>query len=201
MGRGWIRCSLPIVALCLAACAGAKKEEAATVEPQSYGDPLLDRYASNFRYEQSDDGSTRISSDQRSSFEGAQAQGLGKEFSTKRFATEERAKEPWWGKQDYTGNKSWDGGKSANEAGRESRFGSMKPHDAGKVARGSGERYQTGTYATRQAREAGAKRLDKTEDVLTSNRRATYPEPYIIGWEKQRELSVEQTKGMLGRGE
>ncbi len=188
---------LLVAAGLFAGCAG---EREVTVEQKSYGDPLLDKYAGNFRYEKSDDGSTRIVSEQRSEFEGAHAQGWGKDFSTRRFATTERAREPWWGKQGYSATKAWDGGKTANEAGSQSRLGALHAHDAGKAAPGTSNRYDTGTFATRRAREHSSKRLAKTPDALTAGKRETYPAPYVIGWEKQRELSVEQIKGILGRG-
>lgn len=185
----------------LAGCAGDKQEPATTTVQKSSGDPLLDRYASSFRYEKSPDGSTRIVSDKRSEFEGAHAQGYGQQYGTKDFKTKEQARKPWWGSKEYTQAQAWDGVKSAHETGQTSPHGSRRPTEAGQVADGSSTTYDTGAYATGRAREHATQRLHRPADALTSNRRESYPEPYIIGWEKQRELSVEQTKGILGRGQ
>jgi len=186
-----------VLAGVLAGCSG-QRVRTVTSERKTSGDPLLERYAGNFRKETGEDGSTKIVSDRRSGFEGRQVEGFDKSVSKKRYDTSEQKKRSWWGKKDY-GRKSWAGNKESPDAGRKSWFGSRRAKEGGQTARGSGKRYGTGEYGTGPASEAGTRRLGHPEDALTRNRRDTSPEPHIIGWEEQRRMSMEQTRGILGR--
>ncbi len=186
-----------VLAGVLAGCSG-ESTRTVTSTRRTISDPLLNRYAGNFTKETGTDGSTKIVSARRSRFEGRQVDGYGKAIAKKRFDTHERSKRPWWGKKDY-GRKSWTGNKEAADAGRKSWFGSRRAKEGGKMARAAGKSYETGPYGTGAASEAGTKRLGHGEDALTKNRRETSPDPRIIGWEEQRKMSMEQTRGILGR--
>ena len=59
--------------------------------------------------------------------------------------------------------------------------------------------YETGNYATGAAREAGLNGIAKPSDAVTDRRRKVYKAPDIIDYEQQRALSLEQSKGFLGR--
>ena len=195
MRRLWS--GVTLVAVLLAGCASEEEPSTTTVR-RSYKDPLLDRYASNFDYQKGEDGSTKVVSDRRSSFEGARATAFDKGFQGKSYQGKEVEKAPWWGRKGYEAQ-VWNGGKSAGEAGKKSWFGSKIPAEAGRVARASGQAYGTKNYGTGAAWEQGTKRLAKPRDALTENRRADYPEFEVIGWEEQRRMEVEQTRGILGR--
>ena len=188
---------MTLAAVLLAGCASENEPSKTTVR-RSSSDPLLERYASNFDYQKGDDGTTKVVSDRRSSFEGARAAGFDKGFQGKSWQGKEVEKAPWWGRKGYEAQ-VWNGGKSAGEATKKSWFGSKTPAEAGRVARASGQGYGTRNYATGAAWEQGTKRLGKPRDALTENRRADYPEFEVIGWEEQRRMEVEQTRGILGR--
>lgn len=197
MRRTGSRVAWVVLAGILAGCSG-QRVRTVTSERKTASDPLLERYAGNYRYEKGTDGSAKIVSDNRSGYEGRQAEGFGKSVANKRFATSEQTKRPWWGKKDY-GRKGWDGGKEAPDAGRKSWFGSQRAKEGGQMAQAGGKSYRTGQYGTGPAREAGTERLGHPEDAQTRNRRDSSPDPKIIGWEEQRKMSMEQTRGILGR--
>ncbi len=186
-----------VLAGILAGCSG-QRVRTVTSERKVASDPLLQRYAGNYGYEKGTDGSKKIVSDNRSGFEGRRVEGFDKSVENKQFATKERTKRPWWGKKDY-GSKSWNGSKEAPAAGRKSWFGSRRAKEGGQMARAAGKTYGTGEYGTGAAHEAGTTRLGRPEDASTRNRRDSAPEPNIIGWEEQRKMSMEQTRGILGR--
>jgi hypothetical protein len=170
------------------------------VRRKSYSDPLLDRYASNYDYEEGEDGMTRVTSKKRSQYEGSRASGFNKSYQGKNYQTGQVDKAPWWGRKGYE-KQVWNGGKSASEGSKRSWFGSKKSTLTGRSARGAGKAYGTGGYATGPAYEQGAGRLGKPRDALTENRRAdpNFDEPQIIGWEQQRKMEMDQTRGILGR--
>jgi len=181
----------------LAGCSGESTHTVTTTR-QGLSDPLLNRYAGNYRYEKAPDGSTRIASDRRSQYEGRKVDGFGKSIADKRFATSEREKRPWWGKKNYD-HKMWSGAKTAPDAGKKSWFASKHAKEGGQMARADGKQYQTGTYEVGAAYEAGTRRLGHPQNTNVQNRRKTSPEPKIIGWEEQRKMSMEQTRSLLGR--
>jgi len=194
--HGWWTAWAPAAVLLLVGC--ASEEPKTTTVRKSFSDPLLDRYASNYDYKKGTDGSTKVVSKKRSQFEGSQASGFNKSFQGKNLQVNEVEKAPWWGRKGYE-KQVWDGGKAANEGSKRSRFGSRKSTLAGRSARGAGKSYGTGGYKTGAAYEQGTSRLGKPQDAITENRRADYPDPVIIGWEKKREMDMRQTKGILGR--
>lgn len=194
--RGWWTAWAPAAVLLLVGC--ASDEPTVTTVRKSFSDPLLDRYASNYDYQKGEDGSRQVVSKKRSQFEGSRADGFNKSFQGKNVQVNQVEKTPWWGRKGYE-KQVWEGGKSASEGGKRSWFGSRKSTLAGRSARGAGKSYQTGSYATGAAYEQGSNRIDRRRDTLTENRRADYPQPEIIGWEKKRDLDMQQTRGILGR--
>lgn len=195
--RGWWSVMAAAAVMLLVGCVSNEGPTTTTVS-KSYGDPLLDRYAGNFDYKKDGGGSTKIVSGQRSSFEGTRASGFDKGFQGAHIRTNEVEKAPWWGRKGYE-KQVWNGGKLASEGSKRSRFGSKRPSEAGQVALLDGRNYETSSYATSVAREQGVPRIGKPRDALTENRRADFPQPAIRGWEKQREMDMEETKGILGR--
>jgi hypothetical protein len=194
--RGWWTAvvALPVM---LVGCSTDDEPEVTTVR-KSYSDPLLDRFASNYDYEKGGDGTSKVVSKKRSQYEGSQASGFNKSFQGKNYQTGEVDKAPWWGRKGYE-KQVWNGGKNASEGSKRSRFGSRKSTLAGRSARGAGEGYKTGSYATGAAYEQGTNRLGKPRDAITENQGRAYPDAAIIGWEEKRKMDLGQTKGILGR--
>jgi hypothetical protein len=183
----------------VAACAGDKSETTTTTTTRSSGDPLLEKYAGNFRYEKSEDGSQRVVSNARSSFEGRQTNSFSGEYGTKQYGgTKAYTKKPWWGSKDY-GRKAYEGPTDGSRYRKDSAWGGQQAPEGGETASDAGKSYRTGNYRTGAAREASARRIDKQADALTENRREMQGAPKIVGWEEQRKLQLSDTKGMLGK--
>ena len=49
------------------------------------------------------------------------------------------------------------------------------------------------------AREAGNKPIDKSSNAIVESRQKVFQQPEIIDWKEQRNLSLDQSKGILGR--
>lgn len=186
--------ALPVM---LVGCGTDDEPEVTTVR-KSYSDPLLDRFASNYDYAKGEDGTTKVVSRKRSQFEGSEASGFNKSYQGKNYQTGEVDKAPWWGRKGYE-KQVWNGGKSASEGSKRSRFGSRKSTLADRSAGGSGKGYKTGSYKTGSAYEQGTNRLSRPQDAITKNQGEAYPDAVIVGWEEKRKMDMGQTKGILGR--
>ena len=159
--------------------------------------PLSERIEQKNGYKQDASGNWVPLNDQRSPFE---SKGTSPYFQgtyqKKAYQAKDVATKSWWGTKHYEPQK-YAGTPDA------SRFQKSSPL-AGKGAREAGTAadlpaaYQTGSYATHAAREAGHRGIAKPSDARTDDRRAVYPAPEITDWREQRALSVDQAKGILG---
>ncbi|MCX6864932.1 MAG: hypothetical protein NTV46_01695 [Verrucomicrobia bacterium] len=159
--------------------------------------PLSQRLEEKNGYKQDAKGNWVPRNDKRSSFETQKkSPHFQGDYQKKNYQTNAYAKKSWWGDKEY-GRTPYSGNTDA------SRFKKSSPL-TGQGARESGtaaaipDPYQTGTYATHAAREAGRSNLAKPSDTQTDIRRRVYKEPEIIDWKEQRSLSMEQSKGILG---
>lgn len=143
-------------------------------------------------------GNWTPTNDRRSSFEsqGDSPYFKGK-FEKKEYKSGEYAKKSWWGNKDY-GKKSYDGNTDGSQFQKSSRFDGKGAREAGTDS-GLSKNYQTDPYATKAAREAGKKGINKTSDAETDIRRSVYKAPEVIDWKEQRTMDLEQSKGLLGR--
>jgi hypothetical protein len=137
-------------------------------------------------------------SDKRSSFEsqGKNSQ-FSKQFSKKAYQTNDYTKKTFGGNKDY-GLKQYGGNTDGSRFQTTSALQGKNTREAGQAAKIPGP-YQTDNYATSAAREAGAKRITSAPDDLTENRHAAFKQPEIYDYSSQRALSIEQSKGVLGR--
>ncbi len=152
----------------------------------------------NNGYKQDSEGNWTPQSDRRSPFE---SQGDSPYFSgnyqKKSYQTAEVAKKSWWGKSEHS-KPSYQGDTDASHLKSSSRMQGQGAPEAGSAAR-LPEKYDTGSYATGTAREAAGKKFDRPSDAETDIRRRVYTPPSIIDWREQRKLSMEQSRGILGR--
>jgi hypothetical protein len=185
----------------VAGCAGDKDGTAAdtaVTTHRSSGDPLLERYAGNFDYRKSTDGAQRVMSGQRSSFEGKEAAGYGKNVDKKEFGTKAYTKKPWWGTKEYT-TSDYAGPTDGSRFQKRSWFAGKKAREATKVFPAAGKNYPTNDYPTSEAQEASTSPLDKPTDALVESRRATYQPPAVMDWRQARKMKVDETRSILGR--
>ncbi|MGC4016711.1 MAG: hypothetical protein QM755_19685 [Luteolibacter sp.] len=201
------RLLLPVVALLAVSCAGSKKTTAASGAPTGGKEKSFDSWATGMSggggYTQDGEGhwSTKEGS-KRSSFEskGTSPYFKGEFAGTKKeFKTGDYQKKSWWGNKDYE-MKEYTGNTDGSKFQKSSRFGEVAARDGDKSAReGGGKAYKTSDYATKDAREASGKVLDHPSDAETDERRRVFASPSVIDWQEQRRLSVQETKGILGR--
>jgi hypothetical protein len=161
--------------------------------------PLSQRLEENNGYTQDEAGNWVPRDDKRSSFESQGASPYFKgDYNKKTYQAGEYSKKSWWGNKDY-GRKSYagdtDGSRFKNSSSQQGR----SAREAGNSADNIPDTYQTGGYATSEAREAGTGNLAKPSDAETDIRRRVFPQPAIIDWREQRSLTLEQSKGILGR--
>jgi hypothetical protein len=120
------------------------------------------------------------------------------EFSGKTYKAGEYSKKSWWGNKDF-GRQAYTGATDDSRFQKKSRFdGQDSSVTGGETARIS-DPYQTGDYATSAARESGNSKLAKPSDAETDSRRRVYQQPEIIHWKQQRSITLDQSRGILGR--
>jgi hypothetical protein len=159
---------------------------------------LVQRLDENNGYKQDAEGNWTAKSDKRSEFESkGDAPYFQGETEKKTFKTTEYTKKSWWGNKEYKA-RQYAGNTDGRRFQTTSRLDGKGAPEAGKSA-GMDNSYQTGDYATGNAREAGTKGIAKPSDSVTDKRRQVYPAPEIIDWQEQRSLSIGQSKSLLGR--
>lgn len=180
--------------LITAACSNKTKVAESTPTHKTFSQRLNEKSG----YTQDSEGNWKATGDKRSSFESqGESPNFQGEYRKSTYKTGEYAKKSWWGNKDY-GRKSYDG----NTDG--SRFMTPSALD-GKNAREGGtsaeipDTYKTNKFATSEAKETTRQNVSKPSDAETDSRRRIFQQPEIIDWREQRSLSVEQSKGILGR--
>ena len=159
---------------------------------------LSQRLEQKNSYKQDANGNWTPVNDQRSTFEnkGASPYFQGN-YQKKDYKTTDLTKKSWWGTKQYEQQK-YAGKTDASRFKTNSPLGGKGALEAGTAAAIPGP-YKTGSYATNAAREAGHRGISRPTDTQTDERRKVYPAPGIIDWKEQRSLSVDQSKGILGR--
>ena len=183
------------LAILLTASCGKDSNDASTPAPRQSLSQRLDEKNS---YKVDASGNWVPTNNRRSPFEsqGASPYFKGK-VEKKEYKPGEYAKKSWWGNKDY-GRKTYDGNTDGSRFQQSSRFDDKAAREAGTDS-GLSKIYKTDSYATKAAREAGKKGIERTSDAETDIRRSVYKAPEIIDWKEQRSMNLEQSKGILGR--
>lgn len=189
-----------LIALLPVSCAsdsnGGKSRE--SERPAKARKSLSERLNEKNGYKQDSDGNWVPQNDKRSSFEGkGQSAYFKGQYEKKAYKAGEYSKTSFWGNKEY-GTQQYSGGTDGSRFQKNSRFDGQGARESGNAAKIPGT-YQTDTYATGAAHEAGNKAIGKPVDTETEMRRKLYQAPEIIDWREQRQLSLEQSKGILGR--
>lgn len=190
--------SIPLLLTLIAASCASDSGSGSSPAPEP-PKPLSQRLNDSNGYQQDANGNWVPKIDKRSSFESqGESHNFKGEYKGKTYKAGEYAKKSWWGNKDY-GSQSYAGDTDGSRFQKKSRLdGQSSRETTGDAAKISGP-YQTGNYATSAAREAGSSRLAKPSDVETDSRRRVYPQPEIIDWQQQRSITLDQSKGILGR--
>jgi len=184
---------IALMATCLlASCASDSASDATGHRPFS------ERLNEKNGYKQDSDGNWTAQSDRRSSFESrGSSPYFSGDYQKKSYQTPEVAKKSWWGKSEHE-RPGYAGNTDAGHLKTSSRHQGQGAQETGNAARLPGS-YKTGNYATSTAREASGEMLDRPSDAETDARRRVFTPPSVIDWKEQRNLSMEQSRGILGR--
>jgi hypothetical protein len=199
--KGWKGRGFALVLCTLAgACADKNSDPSKPASAEPAG--LTERLSSGGGYKQDENGQWVPNSNKRSSFEskGDSPYFKGK-MDKKEYATDGyNGKKSWWGSKEYGTNEYGGGDSESRFQGTEARQSGLAARDDGKAARESGV-FTTNNHRHdgKSARESGSSPIERPLDAAVQSRRGVYKAPSVIDWKEQRSMSMEQSKGILGR--
>lgn len=186
---------VPVLLLLSCASDASKKEEVASTPARK---PLSERINEKNGFKQDSEGNWKIENDRRSPYESqGSTYDAKKSYKKSDYKTGDFTKQSWWGNKEYD-RQTYGGNTDGSRFQQTSSLQGEKAPEAKDQARIAGP-YQTDTYATNSAREAGNDPIKKGSSDAIESRRKTFKQPDIIDWREQRPLSLEQSKGILGR--
>lgn len=184
------------LSLLLAACGGDSGSAPSAAAPARQS--LNERMSASNGYKQDADGNWVPQSDKRSSFESQGESNYAKKgYQKQTYKTGDYSKKSWWGNKQYD-RKAYAGNTDGSRFQKTSRLQGQGADEAGNAAR-IPDPYATNAYGTSAAREAGLDRLKKPSNAEIDNRQEVFQQPEIIDWREQRSVTMEQSKGILGR--
>lgn len=173
-------------------------------EPSSSSVParksMSERMSENNGYQQDNKGNWVPRDDRRSQFESKGESNFAKKnFSKKNYQTGEFAKKSWWGGKSYE-RKAYAGKTDGSHFSKSSAMQGKGAREASSQLAEPGS-YDTQSYATSSARESGNSQVTSptTAQDRVNRRDEVFQQPEIIDWREQRGLSLDQSKGLLGR--
>lgn len=186
---------LALLPLLLVSCASDKGKQPTEAPVHK---TLDERMTEKNGYKQDSKGNWVPQNDRRSPFESrGESNYAKKDYKKQEYKTGDYAKKSWWGNKDY-GSKKYAGDTDGSRFQTRSKLQGKGAPEASTQAK-LHDPYQTGDYATSAAREAGTAPIKKRSNDQIANRRQTFQPPEIIDWREQRSLSIDQSKGILGR--
>lgn len=191
---------ISVIVICAAVltnCAGTSTEAstAAAEAPKS----LNERLNQGGGYKQNEDGSWVPKSDKRSEYDSQRESPYFKgKVDKKDYKTGDYAKKSWWGADKDYGRKSYEGNTDGSRFQTTARQDGQMSRLAGQQASLSGP-FETNTLDRKSARESSASAIPRPTDAAVQSQRGKYKAPSIIDWREQRSMSVDQSRGILGR--
>lgn len=195
--NGWMKVSLS-TAFCaaLASCAGDKVDPSKPAVAERSG--LSERLSQSGGYKQNESGEWVPKSDKRSAYDRQRDSPYFKgKVEKESYKTGEYAKKSWWGNKDY-GKKSYTGNTDGSRFQTKARQDGQVARDDGRAARATNP-FKTNTLARETARETRNAAIDRPVNAAVESRRNTYKAPSVIDWREQRSMSVDRSRGILGR--
>lgn len=149
-------------------------------------------------YKQDASGNWVAQNDRRSPYESkGSTYDSKKSFQKKDYKTGDFAKKSWWGNKEYD-RQSYAGDTDGSRFQTSSALQGETAPEAGDAAKIPGA-YKTDTYSTNTARESRNKEIARPSNTIVDGREKVFQQPEIIDWREQRKLSLDQSKGILGR--
>ncbi len=181
--------------LLLASCASDSNPEKLTAPVRK---TMSERMDENNGYKQDSQGNWKPQNDRRSFYESqAETHDAKKNFKKQAYKTGDYTKKSWWGNKDY-GRKAYAGNTDGSRFQKASSLQGKGASESGTNAN-IPDSYQTNAYDTGAAREASGRQINKGSNTAIENRRSSFEQPEVIDWKEQRSLSMDQSKGFLGR--
>lgn len=191
--RVFISCS---VGCLLSQCAGEKGGSGS--EASNPRASLQDRLSESGGFKQDADGNWVPKSDKRSSYDTQRDSPYFKgNVKKETYRTGDYAKKSWWGKKDYKAG-AYQGETDGSRFQTQARQQGQVASDSGRKARLEGP-YETKTLGYEAARETRTDELGRPSNAYTKSQQSTYKAPSVIDWNEQRKLSLEESRGILGR--
>ncbi|MEO8617688.1 MAG: hypothetical protein ABI600_21345 [Luteolibacter sp.] len=182
----------------LASCASESGTHHASDSSTPARKSMSERLNEKNGYQKDANGNWIPQSDKRSAFENkGEDPNFAKKFNKTNYKTGDYAKKSWWGNKDYD-SKTYAGNTDGSRFQKSSNLQGQGARESGNAAKIAAP-YKTGDYATNTAREASKNPMAKPSNDGIENRKKTYQAPEIIDWQEQRNLSMDQSKGILGR--
>jgi hypothetical protein len=181
----------------LASCASDKSDRSSNPTPRS----LSSRLSGEKGYVRDSNGNWKPSSDRRSQFESKGQSPLAKkDFKKQDYQTGDYARKSWWGNKSYD-RQSYAGNTDGSRFQTSSALDGKGAREARQNASDGQKDYRTDSYATSAAREAGTAGMAPPDTARNQvdQRRKVFQQPEIVDWKEQRSLSLDQSKGLLGR--
>ncbi len=181
-----------VLASCAADSSSQQEKPAATLKP------LSQRMNEKNGYAKDADGKWIVKNDKRSAFEyQGKSQFADKQFKKSEYKTGDYKKTTWAGQKNYPTH-AYAGKTDGSRFKTASRLQGQNARE-GNTAADIPSAYQTNQFATNSARERASTPLGKPSNDDIENRRARFQQPSMVDWQEQRPLSLEQSKGILGR--
>ena len=179
--------------VCLASCGGSGKPD-----PQpSASAGLSDRLNRSYGYQVDDKGNWLPKTDKRSQYEGRGGSAyFNGSVSKKPYSTNQLNKSSWMGGKEVERPSHRLSGSSSNMTSQ-NRFSSQQAHLNRNLQ--TPQRIAGNHIPGQTALEQGGTRFDRPSDAETDFRRRVFNEPDIIDYRQQRELSIRESRRLLGR--
>ncbi len=181
---------------CLASC--AEKKDAESSKPVEGHKSLSERLNDGGGYKQDSEGKWVAKSDKRSSYDSQRDSPYFKgKVEKETYKTGEYAKKSWWGNKEYS-TKQYEGNTDGSRFQKSARQNGQMASVDGQKADIAGP-FKTNTLDRKSARETTKSAIARPLDAKTSRDRGSYTMPSVIDWRAQREMSMDQSRGILGR--
>lgn len=160
---------------------------------------MSERMADSGGYKQDADGAWVPKSDKRSSYDSQRQSAYFKgKIDKKTYKTGDYAKKSWWGTKEYE-SKRYAGDTDGSRFQTQARQSGQVARLDGVGARESGSSYQTNSIARESARETGTTQIARPTNAGVEARRQVYKAPSVLDWREQRSMSMDRSRGLLGR--
>ncbi len=181
----------------VASCAGEKKDLSRPTRDEGVK-PMSQRLSETGGYKQDSEGNWVPKSDKRSQFDRERESAYFKgKVETERYKTGDYKKKEWLGSKDF-GRTKFAGNTDGSRFQTKARQDGQRLRDGQKSARLAGP-FQTNTLDRQLARESSVGGITTGRNESVESARASYKAPSVIDWKEQRGMSINESRGILGR--